>query len=270
MNADARVLLLDNGSLEPASTRQLRGLAAELGRRLGAKVEPVSLAHSDKIGVDELDGRKAELLGAALERLGREGAREVAVVPLFVGPSNAVTKLVPSIIVERTKDFPQIRLRVADVLQTPGETRLGEIVTELVREQIATGERPRVAVVDHGSPARRVGEVRDLVTAQVRAMLGDEVTDVAACSMERREGGEYDFNEPLLERLLAREEWRSGPLVVALLFFAPGRHAGPEGDVAQIVRRVRGGDACVRFTRLLGQHARLLEILAERARSVMR
>ena len=100
---------------------------------------------------------------------------------------------------------------------------------------------------------------------QVRAKLGDAVAEVAACSMERRPGEEFAFNEPLLENLLAREGWRDEPVIVALLFIGPGKHAGPDGDVAQIVRRVRAEKMdTVRFTRVMGAHPRLGEILAER------
>ncbi len=263
-----RVLLLDNGSLEPASTRQLRELATALAAHIGQRVEPVSLAHSARIPTAELDGRPAELLEAALDRCGREGVTELMVVPLFVGPSHALTRQVPALIAECERTFPQLRVSVAGPLHEPGEAAIGEIVTKLVREKLADGVRPRVAVVDHGSPARAVSEVRNAVTAQVRALLGDSVAEVTACSMERRPGPEFDFNEPLLETLLTRPEWQSGPLVVARLFIAPGRHAGPDGDVEQICRRVRGGMADVMFTRVLGQHLGLIELLAERCRSV--
>jgi sirohydrochlorin ferrochelatase len=262
-----RVLLLDNGSLEPASTRQLRELAAALAARVGHAVEPVSLAHSARIPPDKLDGRPAELFGAALERCGREGVTDLAVVPLFVGPSHALTRVVPALMAERRKTFPRMRVRVAGPLQEAGETRLGGVVAELVREKILGGERPRVAVVDHGSPVRAVSEARDAIVAQVRALLGEAVAEVAACSMERRPGAEHDGNGPRLETLLAAPEWRSGPLVVALLFVAPGRHAGAEGDVVKICRRARGGLAEVAFTRVLGRHPRIVELLAERCRA---
>ena len=83
------MLLVDNGSLEPESTLQLRRLAAELDRRLDCRVDPVSLAHSAKISADALEGRRAELFEAALDRGWREGVREFVILPLFVGPSHA-------------------------------------------------------------------------------------------------------------------------------------------------------------------------------------
>lgn len=261
---NAHVLLMDNGSLEPASTWQLRELAAALSARVGRPVAPVSLAHSDKIDAARLDGRPAELFEAALDRLIAESVQEIVVAPLFIGPSLALTRHVPAVIAERRARVPELRVALAPPLFAPGETRLGEILAEHVREQIGAGGRPRVAIVDHGSPALAVTEVRDAVAAQVRARLGGEVSEVAGCSMERREGAEFDFNEPTLEHLLARPEWRAGSVVIGMLFLAPGRHAGPDGDVAQIVRAARGDDPTVRFTKLLGANSRLIEILAER------
>ena len=52
--------------------------------------------------------------------------------------------------------------------------------------------------------------------------------------MERREGAEYDFNEPQLESAVVGKG-EAVPVVVALLFLQPGRHAGPGGDVKSII-----------------------------------
>lgn len=256
--------MVDNGSLEAASTRQLRRLAAALEQKIGMKVEPVSVAHSAKVPVEDLGGRRAELLDEALDRCVAEGVKEVIVAPLFVGPSYAIVRHVPALVAQRGS----VRGRIAAPLFVEGETRLGEILAEHVRAESSPTEKVRVAVVDHGSPSRGVTAVRDAVAAQVRKRLGGDVAEVAACSMERRPGDEFAFNEPLLERLLVQEEWREGPLVVALLFIAPGKHAGPDGDVAEIVKRARGGKMDgVRLTRTMGAHPLLVEILAERVRA---
>lgn len=295
-----RIVLVDNGSLEPESTLQLRRMAQSLSVRLGVEVVPASLAHSAKVPAEQLEGRPAELFEAALDRVMAEGTTDVVVLPLFIGPSYAIVRHVPALIAARQVRFPGVRLALAPPLFVPGETRLGQLLAAHIREVLSTGvvtcsarvvlrsehqsglakegdqdggraERVRVAVVDHGSPSRGVTEVRDAVTAQLRELLGDEVAAVAACSMERREGPEYAFNEPLLETLLQQDGWRDGPVIVALLFIAPGKHAGPGGDVAQIVARARGGAIeGVRFTAVLGQHPLLLEILAERAGKLAR
>jgi sirohydrochlorin ferrochelatase len=261
-----RVLLMDNGSLEPESTLQLRRLAAELEIRLERRVDAVSLAHSAKIPPAVLNRRPAELFEAALDRGWREGVKDFLVLPLFVGPSYALTRHVPALLAERRKRSSSFRARLVSPLFTAGETRLAQILADHVREQIVAGERPRVAIVDHGSPNSGVTDVRDLVTNQVRDLLGETVLEVEGCSMERRDGAEYDFNDPLLASLLARPGWKDDPVVLGMLFIAPGRHAGREGDVAQICRGARnGGEAGLKLTRLLGEHPLLLDILVDRA-----
>ncbi len=260
-----RVLLFDNGSLEPASTLQLRTIADALASRLSLPVDPVSLAHSDRIPAEQLEGKPAELFSAALHRLEAEGATEVLALPLFIGPSNAVTRWVPGMIAEfDERGMRRAKVRLGSCLYADRDERLCGIVRDHVRAVSRPGASPRVALVDHGSPAPAVTAVRNAIGDQLRAALGHEATEVVACSMERREGEEYAFNEPLLARVLERPEWRSGPLVIAMLFIGPGRHAGPGGDVAQIVNAARS-DADVQFTKLLGQHPALIDILGDRA-----
>jgi sirohydrochlorin ferrochelatase len=256
---------MDNGSLEPESTLQLRRIAAELDQRLLCRVDPVSLAHSAKIPVQSLNGRPAELFEAALDRGWREGVNDFLVLPLFVGPSHAITRHVPGLLAERKRKSSSFRSRVAPPLFVPGEMRLAQILAEHVREQISPGVRPRVAIVDHGRPNSEVTAVRNAVAAQVRDLLGDAVIDVQACSMERREGVEYDFNEPVLANLLAKDGWKADPIVIGMLFIGPGRHAGANGDVVQICRSARpAGAGEVKITRLLGEHPLLLDILVDR------
>lgn len=265
-----RVILFDNGSLAPASTLQLRRIARELSLRIGYEVVGASLAHSNQISPQELANEPALLLDAALGRAVADEATEITVTPLFIGPSYAITRHVPAMVEQWKQRAPGVQFVQAAPLFIPGEERLGEILAEQVGDEITGESRPRVAVVDHGSPSRAVTQVRDIVAAQVRSKLGERAAEVVACSMERREGTEFEFNEPTLEHLLSRPEWRTGPLVLAMLFIGPGRHAGPDGDVASLVRAARGSDADVRFTPLLGSHPRLVEILADRVGRALR
>lgn len=258
-------VLLDNGSLEPAATRRLRELAAALGDRLGEPVAPVSLLHSSGIAADLLDGKPAEILEPFLGRQLASGREEFLVVPLFFGPSRALTQYLPERVAQLRGRHPRLRLRLAAPLAEAQDTRLARLLADHVRQ---TGGAGRVALVDHGSPAREVTEVRDRLARQLAAELGPD-HEVAAASMERREGAEYDFCEPLLERLLARPGWREGAVTVAMQFLLPGRHAGPEGDVAQICRRAEAAAPGLRtrLTPLVAEHPLLLEILADRARA---
>lgn len=269
------VLLVDNGSLEPAAILQHRALADALGARLGRSVAPVSVLHSDRVPVERIGGRAAEVLESALRRRLAAGEADFVVLPLFVGPSRALTEFVPLTVETLRREYPSLRLRVAAPLHAPDDDRLARILAAQVRaarrEAGTAASGVRVAVVDHGSPVRAVTAVRDRIAGQVAERLGDQVAAVAPCSMERRPGAEYDFNEPLLAGLLARPGWNTGTVIVAQLFLLPGRHAGPGGDIARIcqeaerasggrLRTVRGG--------LLGDDLLLLDVLADRARAV--
>lgn len=269
------VLLVDNGSLEPAAILQHRALADALGARLGRSVAPVSVLHSDRVPVERIGGRAAEVLESALRRRLAAGEADFVVLPLFVGPSRALTEFVPLTVETLRREYPSLRLRVAAPLHGPDDDRLARILAAQVRaarrEAGTAASGVRVAVVDHGSPVRAVTAVRDRIAGQVAERLGDQVAAVAPCSMERRPGAEYDFNEPLLAGLLARADWNTGTVIVAQLFLLPGRHAGPGGDIARIcqeaerasggrLRTVRGG--------LLGDDLLLLDVLADRARAV--
>jgi sirohydrochlorin ferrochelatase len=265
------VLLVDNGSLEPAATLSLRGLAERLGAVVGRMVRPVSLLHSSAIAPERLDGQVAEILEPVLRELAEAGLREVVIVPLFLGPSGALTEYLPERVRHLRKTWPGLRVRVAPCLvdaARPQDTRVAAMLAERVRQAaMAAGfARPAVAVVDHGSPQQAVNAVRELVTAQVRTLLGYWARAVAACSMERRPGAEYDFNEPLLERLLDAPEFAEGEVVVAQLFLQPGRHAGPGGDVEKICAAAMKKNQGVKIaiTEPLGSHTALVAVLAER------
>lgn len=256
-------LLVDNGSLAPEATRQLRRLAHALAARIGEPVAPVSLLHASGVPADQLDGTPAEILEPALDRRARAGAREFLLVPLFFGPSRALTDYIPERVAALRARLPGLEVRLAPTLFAAGDSRLAEIVADNVRATDARAER--VVLVDHGSPVRVVTEVRDALAVQLAAQLGAGVAVAGAC-MERRPGAEYDFNGPLLADLLASEGWNTARVMVAMQFLLPGRHAGPEGDVAEICRaaEVRCPALRTQLTPLVGEHPRLVEILADR------
>ena len=269
------VLLMDNGSLEPAAILRLRVLAEELAARLGRSVQPVSLQHSDRVPPGPLGGRAAETLEAALRRRLAAGENEFALLPLFIGPTRALSGFLPEIVNRLQAEYPALKVRAAPPLFSERDDRLGLILAEQVTATVAgTGAEAssiRVAVVDHGSPVRAVTEVRNRIAVQLAHRLGDRVAAVAPCSMERRPGADYDFNEPLLAHLLTTRHWNTGVVVVAHLFLLPGRHAGADGDVARICQeaeRTAGGRLRTVRAGLLADHPLLLDILHDRARSV--
>ena len=269
------VLLMDNGSLEPAAILRLRGLADELGGRLRRPVKPVSLLHSDRVPAGQLGGRAAETVEAALRRRLASGENDFVLLPLFIGPTRALSEFLPEIVHRVRGEFPALKVRVAPSLHADTDDRLVKILAEQVTATLAgTGGEAgsfRVAVVDHGSPVRAVTEVRNQIAVQLARRLEGQVAAVAPCSMERRPGADYDFNEPLLAHLLTTRHWNSGVVVVAHLFLLPGRHAGAGGDVARICREAEnaaGGRLRTVRAGLLADHPLLLDILHDRARSV--
>ncbi len=259
--------LMDNGSLEPEATRRLRVMAAALGREIGHPVAPVSLLHASAVSAAELDGTPAEILEPALERRAREGARDVVVVPLFFGPSRALTDYLPSRAAALRERWPGLAVRLAPPLVAAGDRRVARLLADHAAAAARRIGAERVVLVDHGSPVPAVTAVRDLLVGQLAEELGPGFRVAGAC-MERRPGAEYDFNGPLLADLLATEPWRHRPIVVALQFLLPGRHAGPEGDVAAIVRAAGAAapELNAVLTPVLGEHPGLVPILADRWR----
>ncbi|RUR33153.1 sirohydrochlorin chelatase [Vreelandella nanhaiensis] len=267
------IFLVDNGSLRPAATLNLRRVAAALSQQTGEMVQAASLLHSNKIPADQLEGTPALTFGPAAERSAEQGATEIIVVPFFFGPSKALTGYLPERMVALQAKFPGVNVRVAQPLVDElggNDLRLARLLADNVREQL-TGERPRVALVDHGSPIPEVTAVRNRLAGQLSVLLEEEVVCVAAASMERREGDEYRFNEPLLENLLGNPEFYAGPVVLAMLFLSPGRHAGEGGDIDGICRAAEKRHSTLKVitTKLVGEHDGVVDILHSRLRQAI-
>lgn len=267
------LFLTDNGSLRADAVLNLRSVAENLTSRLGRLVIPASVLHSSKVPPNELGGTAAETVIPALRRRFHAGHRQMKILPFFLGPSRALTEYLPEKIAQLRSDDPdwaQARIEIAPPLFQPGDNRIARALAERIDSTIARQrlQRPNVVLVDHGSPAPEVTEVRNAIGNQLRLLLGERVGAFSVASMERREGAEYDFNEPLLERVL-RQPAYVGPTVIAQLFLSAGRHAGEGGDIAQIceaVERETGRLICHR-TAPIGDHPLIEEILAERART---
>ncbi len=267
--------LVDNGSLRASATLLLRSIALRLSERIGRRVEPVSLLHSSAVPLDDLGGVAAEIVEPALRARHAAGVRRVDILPLFFGPSAALTDYLPRRVAMLRRDLPGLEVRIARCLvdtsdgpPTPVARALAERV-EAVLASIAA-PRPFVIVVDHGSPQPAVAAIRDFVAGGLEALLGARVAGVRAASMERREGPEYDFNEPLLERALAEAAVGRRDIVVALLFFSPGRHAGAGGDIERICAEAAAvSGARIHLTEALGGHPLILDALEARHRALV-
>lgn len=268
------LMLLDNGSRRPAACLALRRLAASFGERIGREVHPVSLQHADRIRLERLDGRAARTFEAFLKQRLAQGERNFLAVPLFFGAGKAVTGLIPDTVSQLQVELGDFTLRQSEVLcpLPRGEPRLIEILHDQLLRATAPGMPTRVVLVDHGSPSPRVTAVRKYLAGGLRERLGPHVT-LAESVMERRDGPEYDFNGPLLEQTLERmgRSDNGDPIALSLLFLAPGRHAGPGGDIEYICRRAQ--DACpglrVLTSPLVGEHPALLDILETRLHAAL-
>lgn len=259
------ILLVDNGSRRAGSTLLLRRLASALGKRIGRLVEPVSLQHADRAPIDALGGRQAVLLEQRLTSGLSANQRDFLLVPLFFGPSRAISGAIPEMAERLCERFGAFRLRVAETLCPPGE---GEtMLAQVMEESLEPGAGEIVVLVDHGSPIPQVTAVRSRLAQALSERLGDRNRIVEAV-MERRPGPEYDFNGPLLADAIDRiaQDTPEARIALSLLFLAPGRHAGEGGDIAEIVAaaRRRHPGLRIRTSRLVGEHPLLPEILAER------
>ena len=265
------ILLLDNGSRRPQSTLALRDLAARLAARLRQPVQPVSLAHSDLISADKLAGQPAITLETRLLDRLRQGVQRFLVIPLFFGPSGALTEAIPALAARLRADAGPLDVRLAAPLcpLPQGEPRL----TAILLDRIAPAAREtqlqprRLVLVDHGSPRPEVNAARRWVAADLRSRLAAGI-QVEEAAMERRAGPQYDFNGDLLLEVLRRLACADSqsPVFVAPLFLFAGRHAGPGGDLDEIAGAVKAEYPALRIalTGLVGDHPALLDILASR------
>lgn len=269
-------LLFDNGSLRPEPTLYLRRIAQHLASRLNRPVTATSLLHSDRVDPATLEGRTAVLLEPELKRQWIDGHTHFTLLPFFIGPSGALTDYLPRRLDKLRESCPTMQVIIADSLarlEPEPDLRLADILQDRVMGTMAElgGERLQVIVVDHGSPVREVAALRDRVADRLSRLLGPAVHSVRAASMERPEGDAYAFNEPLLDRALAATRPDLGPVIVCQLFLAPGRHAGPGGDIATLCATAvaKTSGLKIAITDPIGPHPTTIDILADRAREAM-
>jgi sirohydrochlorin ferrochelatase len=254
-----RIFLVDNGSYEPAATLALRGLAQEVSKLIGQEVRPVSTMHSAKIDPALLGGVPAVIFEGAVQHAKLEGIDEIVVIPLFIGPSRAITEYLPKVFADALPGAMKLSIR-APLFGDDGFELTGMLADNL-RETGWTKGSGTVLLCDHGSPIPEVTACRDALAASLRKELGLKPEELIACSMERREGAEYDFNKPLLEHALQQAK---GEAVILMLFLLPGRHAGPDGDVATIAKEQAPEGLRWKLSPLLGTHPALPALLFRR------
>ena len=240
------IALIDNGSLEPAATRNLRAVALELSASIDEIVHPVSWKHSDRIALSALDGdAPGTTLAPFIRSHLARGERQFVFVPFFISAQGAIGSALRSELEALQREHAATPFEFTFTRGLAEAGVIPQIVAARVRETIdaASLEHPPVIVVDHGGPSPKSATLRDQLADDVRALLGVEAYSVTAASME---GGEHPHNHPLLAESLAalataEHAASASPrahgslnVVVALLFLSPGRHAGAGGDIAQI------------------------------------
>jgi len=257
--AGIRILLVDNGSYEPAATLGLRSLAKEVGQLIGKEVHPVSTMHSTKIDPALLGGRPAVIFEQAVQQAKADGIDELVVLPLFIGPSRAITEYLPKVFADAQPGAMKLSMR--EPLFGDNGAELTGMLADNLRATGWTKGSGTVLLCDHGSPIPEVTACRNALAKDLREHFRLESDELIACSMERREGAEYDFNEPLLEDALQSAK---GEAVILMLFLLPGRHAGPDGDVATIAKEHAPAGLRWKLSPLLGDNPFLASLLEKR------
>jgi sirohydrochlorin ferrochelatase len=192
----------------------------------------------------------------AVQQAKLDGIDELVVIPLFIGPSRAITEYIPKVFADTQPGA--VKLSIRDPLFGP------ELISMLIDNLKSTGWTKgsgTVYLCDHGSPIPEVTRCRNFFASVIRTRLGLKDDELIACSMERREGAEYDFNKPLLQDALQQAK---GEAVILMLFLLPGRHAGAEGDVATIVQAHAPEGLSWKLSPLLGTHPALPALLFRR------
>jgi sirohydrochlorin ferrochelatase len=263
--------LFDNGSLRAASTLNLRAVARTLAPAIDAEISAVSLLHSSGVPAESLEGVSAELLEPALLKwLSKNPQGSAVLLPFFFGPSGALTEYLTERLRTIHDKFPNAEVRIARPLvdiQDP-DTNMAAALADAARRSMNRHQltRPKVLLVDHGSPQYSVTLVRNHLGDQVRTLIGDAAACVGVASMERRPGPEYAFTDPLLSNALASPPFNEGDVIVLLQFLSPGRHAGECGDIAEICGEAQRGCPQLRtyLTEPIGQDRRIIKILTQR------
>jgi sirohydrochlorin ferrochelatase len=246
------VALIDNGSLEPAAHRNLRAVAAALSERTGTIVHAVSWKHSDRISPAALDEIRAWTLASFVRTQLSRGERDFVFIPFFISAQGAIGSALRSDLDKLREQLGDFSVTFTDDLDARGA--LSRIVVARIRAVIVTHElrNPAVIVVDHGGPSAASAMLRDRLGLEVHRELDGEIGPLAAASME-------GAHPPLFADQLRAPALAHTDVIVAPLFLSPGRHAGPEGDLAQIA-----GASTVRchFADLVGTHPLVVETLA--------
>lgn len=254
------IALIDNGSLEPAAHLNLRAVANALTGKVGVKVAAVSWKHSDRIPATALEGETGHTLARWVRAQFAAGEREFIFVPFFISAQGAIGSALRGDLEKlQSETASEGSFHFTFTAGLAAQGTLAGIVVRRVRETIAASRltQPALVVVDHGGPSSASAALRDSLADEVGGLLGSEIGAITPASME-------GIHPPLLASQLATTTFGGSDVVVAPLFLSPGRHAGPDGDIAQICRAAEGLRPTLRchVTGLVGTHPAAVEPLA--------
>lgn len=276
------VALIDNGSLEPAAHRNLRAVASALSMRTDVLVHAVSWKHSDRIPPERLTDTANASVGGILSpawtlapfvrSMVALGRREFVFVPFFISAQGAIGSALRRDLEKLQQELGlELSITFTDGLATRGV--IPEIVADRIRGELTKRSLPAttpVIVVDHGGPSPASAMLRDALAEAIRSHLGAAIGPLAAASME---GEEHRHNRPLLAEQLETPGFNRGDVVIAPLFLSPGRHAGADGDLAEIAHAAEARPAVpplrCHFTELIGTHPRAVDTLASALRDTL-
>lgn len=262
-----KYFLVDNGSLRPESILYMRKVAKKVESATGKAVGSYGLMHSHKIDADKVEGEPAGSMESFFASDISFQKQSLAILPMFLGPSLAITDWLTEKLRQWQQSNQMRKYSVAQCLHQKKDDRISSALCELVMDAILKNSmsEPNVVLVDHGTPILQVNEVREEIGSQLQAKLNGFISGFSTACMERRQGAVYDFNDPLLENhLKLLHEMGEKEVILAQLFLTPGRHAGPNGDLAKICKPFEDGGMQIFRTSTLGAHRFLVEILIER------
>jgi nucleoside-diphosphate-sugar epimerase len=297
-------MVVNIGSLRAEPFLDLRQICFRLSRTLRMPIIPCSFRFSNRIDPIFLHGIPAKTFQEVLveilftsssssctKEIINEEEIEVVLLPLFFGKSSTLTDFLPntlSTICQENKKIlnQQFHVRLGKCLidlERPQDDRIAQILEEKIFSLLSFGSQESkekekqvsVLVVDHGTPNYKVHLARELVKEQLKKRLScnlnqNQINFVGTACMERRQGIEYDFNDPLLENCLEYHQIQSGIVIMALLFLSNGRHAGEKGDIEEILTQLKqdtekkGYKVDIRVTQAIGTHPLVTDILKDR------
>ena len=262
-----KYFLVDNGSLRAESVLYIRDVARQLSKVSGKTVDPAGIMHSHKVDPLKLNGIPGLSMEAFFQSEEANKAECMHFIPMFLGPSLAITDWLKVKADEWIAAKTGREYKIADCLFQDGDERIANALYDQIIKYLSEHNqaKPYIILVDHGTPLREVNYVREEIGTQLAKKLQGTISGFSTASMERRDGDEYAFNDPLLEKLLMEiHSHGQKNVVLAQLFLAPGRHAGPEGDIEKICLPFENDGLKIHKLPTLGNHPYILEILAER------